>query len=229
MHMNTKIWMLAASALLAIVTTASQAAIVGPVNVLNQVNDGSIPGVCGAPGDVNASVGGVPEMSLDLDQDGVADVCFGSASNNCNSGFNYDAISLGTTKLMTTNGNSIMDGANATLAFWNGQAVGPFQAVTGSISSASIGVPDVPMVFGFQGGSNSAATDVGYFSFTVKSSDCSVNFGRVDIAAGANTFSNAVAAVAAAVASVPVTSSTGLLVITALLGLFGFAQLRRQR
>lgn len=227
--MKIKVWSLAASALLSLFSLASQAAIVGPVNVLSQVNDGTRPAVC-VGGGLNVGAGGVAEMALDLDQDGVVDVCFGSTSGGCGAGFNYDALTLNTTKMMST-GGSIMNGTNATLAFWNGQAVGPFQGASGSISSANIGQPDVPMVFGFQGGSNSAATAVGYFSFTVKGSDCSINFGKVDIAANANTFSNAVVAVAAAavVAAVPLTSPLGLLVMASLLGLFGVAQVRRRR
>jgi len=226
--MKIKVWSLAASALLSLFSLASQAAIVGPVNVLSQVNDGTRPAVC-VGGGLNANGGGVAVMALDLDQDGVADVCFGSGSASCGANFNYDALTLNTTKMMST-GGSIMNGTNATLAFWNGQAVGPFQGATGSIGSANIGQPDVPMVFGFQGGSNSAATDVGYFSFTVKGSDCSINFGKVDIAPNANTFSNAVVAVvaAAAVAAVLLTSPIGLLVMASLLGLFGLAQVRRR-
>lgn len=225
-NMTIKFFQLAAWIIMILCTAASHAAIVGPVNVLSQVNDGSRPAVC--VGSLNVNIGGVSEMSLDLDQDGVADVCFGSATNNCSAGFNYDALSLNTTKLMAT-GDVIMNGANATLTFWNGQAVGPFQATSGSINSANIGQPDVPMVFGFQGGSNTAATDVGYFSFTVKSADCSISFGKVDIAAGANTFSNAVAASTATATPVPFTSPIGLLLMTSLIGLFGVAQVRGRK
>ncbi len=168
--MKIKVWSLAASALLSLFSMGSHAAIVGPVNVLSQVNNGTRPAVC-VGGGLNASAGGVAEMALDLDQDGVADVCFGSQSASCGANFNYDALTLNTTKMMST-GGSIMNGTNATLAFWNGQAVGPFQGTTGSIGSANIGQPDVPMVFGFQGGSNSPATAVGFFSFTVKGQFC---------------------------------------------------------
>ena len=226
--MKIKVWSLAASALLSLLSMGSHAAIVGPVNVLSQVNDGTRPAVC-VGGGLNANAGGVAEMALDLDQDGVADVCFGSQSASCGANFNYDALTLNTTKMMST-GGSIMNGTNATLAFWTGQAVGPFQGTTGSIGSANIGQPDVPMVFGFQGGSNSPATAVGFFSFTVKGSDCSINFGKVDIAANSNTFTNAVVAGAVgAVAAIPVTSPIGLLVMASLLGWFGVTQVRRRR
>ena len=225
--MKIDIRALAASVLLAVSAATSHAAIVGPVNILNQINDGTIPQVCGAFGDVNANVGGVSEMSLDLDQDSVADVCFGSISNTCTAGFNYDAVSLANTRLMTT-GFSIMNGTDATLTFWNGQSVGPFQGASGPIGSAPIGIPDVPMVFGFQGGSNSAPTDVGYFSFTVNSSDCSISFGSVDITANANTFSNAVVASAPTPAAIPTLSEWAMILMGSLMGLFAFTRIRRQ-
>ena len=121
-----------------------------------------------------------------------------------------------------------MNGTDATLTFWNGQSVGPFQVASGSISSANIGIPDVPMVFGFQGGSNSAATDVGYFSFTVNSSDCSISFGSVDITANANTFSNAVVASAPTPAAIPTLGEWAMFFLASLMGMFAFTRIRRQ-
>ncbi len=208
-----------------LLSSISHAAIVGPVNVLSQVNDGTVPAVC--VGSLNAAAGGVSEMALDLDQDNIADICFGSATAVCTAGFNYDALSLNTTRMMST-GGSIMNGTNATLAFWNGQAVGPFQAASGAINSANIGVQGSPMVFGFQGGSNTPLTEIGYFSFTVNA-DCSINFGSVDIASGANTFTNAVvAAPAAAAAPIPTLSEWGIIFLTSFMAIFGIWQVRRR-
>lgn len=217
-------WLLA-TVLSLFISSMSQAAIVGPVNVLSQTNNGTAPAVC--LGGLNTGSGGVAEMALDLDQDGVADICFGSASNFCTAGFNYDALSLNTTRMMAT-GGSIMDGANASLTFWNGKAVGPFQAATGSVNSANIGIQGAPMVFGFQGGSNTALTEVGYFSFTVNA-DCSINFGKVDIASGANTFSNAVVAAPTSAAAIPTLSEWSMLFLVSLMAMGGIWQVRRRQ
>jgi hypothetical protein len=193
----------------------SHAVIVGPVNVL-QTSDGAIPALCGG-GSMGAVAGGIAEMALDLDQDGTVDVCFGSYSDHCNANFNFDALTLNGTILSTqddASGFSIMGGANVTLAFWDGQAVGPnFQAASGSTSSANIGQPDEPLVFGFRGGSNTALTEYGMFSFTVNSADCSITFGSVDHENGANTYSSVVAPGAPANSeSIPTLSFWGLLV-----------------
>jgi len=174
-------------ALIAAAPSSVQAAIVGSVQVLQQVNDGSLPPLC--TGNLNASAGGVAELAMDLDQDGTVDVCFGSISNNCAAGFNYDAFTLNGTLLSTEDGSGMMGGVDATLAGRTGDPVGPnFQAASGSISSANIGVPDEPMVFGFKGGSSTATTEVGMFSFTVDSADCSITFGKVDYKTGTNTY-----------------------------------------
>lgn len=226
--MKNKFGLLLATVLSLLIGSISHAAIVGPVNVLSQINDGSLPAVC--VGGLNRNPGGVAEMALDLDQDNIADICFGSSSAACTAGFNYDALSLNTTRIMSTDGTSIMDGANATLAFWNGQAVGPFQAASGSISSAGIGVQGSPMVFGFQGGSNTPLTEIGYFSFTVNA-DCSINFGSVDIASGTNTFSNAVVAApaAATTAAIPTLSDWSTIFLISLMAMFGIRQVRRRQ
>jgi hypothetical protein len=224
--MKTVFLRFSATALFGLLTATSHAAIVGPVNVLSQVNDGTVSSACSG---INSNVNGVSEMELDLDQDGIADVCFGSASNVCTSGFNYDAKSLSGTLLMSTNGFSIMNGSNATLAYWNGLPVDPFQATSGNIGSAGIGVPDVPMVFGFKGGSSAgSANKIGYFSFTVNSSDCSINFGSVDMAASSNTFSDAVVASAPTPAAIPTLGEWAMILLASLMGLFAFSRIRRQ-
>lgn len=223
--MNKRFAFLLATVFSLLLSSISHATIVGPVNVLSQINNGTKPGAC-AGVDVNVNTGGVAEMALDLDQDNVADICFGSISNVCTAGFNYDAFTLNTTLMMTT-GTQIMNGTNATLAFWNGQAVGPFQGASGAINSANIGVQGSPMVFGFKGGSNTPVTGIGYFSFTVNA-DCSINFGSVDIATGANTFSNAVAAIVAA-APVPTVSEWGMILLIGVMAMFGMWQVRRRQ
>jgi hypothetical protein len=221
--MKNTIKLLLAGVLSLFISAVSHSAIVGPVNVLSQVNDGTVPAVC--VGSLNRSAGGVAEMALDLDQDGIADICFGSQTSSCTAGFNYDALSLNTTRMMST-GGSIMNGTNATLTFWNEQEVGPFQVASGSISSANIGVQGSPMVFGFQGGSNTALTEIGYFSFTVNA-DCSINFGSVDIASEANTFSNAVVATPTAATPVPTFSEWSLIFLISLMMMFGLWKVRR--
>lgn len=223
--MKTVFLRFSATALFGLLTATSHAAIVGPVNVLSQVNDGTVSLACSG---INSNVNGVAEMELDLDQDGVADVCFGSVSNVCTAGFNYDAKSLPGTLLMST-GGSIMNGLNATLAYWNGLPVDPFQASSGNIGSAQIGVPDVPMVFGFKGGSSAGSVNqIGYFSFTVNSSDCSISFGSVDMAPNSNTFSNAVVASAPTPAAIPTLGEWAMIFMASLMGLLAFARIRRQ-
>ena len=209
-------------------SSLSHAAIVGPVNVLT-VSDGIKPAEC--VGGMGAVAGGIAEMSLDLDQDGVVDVCFGSYDTACGANFNFDAYTANGTILSTQDdvlGNSIMGGVNpVTLAFWNGQPVGPnFQAASGSTSSANIGQPDEPLVFGFRGGSNTATTEYGQFSFTVHSADCSITFGSVDYQNGSNTYSSIVAAVTS-VATIPTLSFWGVMLLSGLLAYFGLRQQRK--
>jgi len=213
--------------------TLANAAIVGPVNVIAQVNDGTQPAQCTAS--LNDAIGGIIEMALDLDQDGTTDVCFGSNSTDCNAGFNFDASTHNGTILSTQgdgSGSQIMGGADTTLAFWDGQAIGPnFQAASGSTLSAGIGQTDQPLVFGFRGGSSTATTEYGMFSFTVNSADCSIDFGQVDYATGANTYSNIVAALVAAVVATPVPtlSTWGLLILSALVGFIGISKRNRKQ
>lgn len=174
-------------------------------------------------------------MALDLDQDGVVDVCFGSyTANSCPDGFNFDAITFNGTLLSTQDSifNSIMGGTDASMATWEGQEVGPnFQVSSGSTSSANIGIIGEPMVFGFRGGSNTPATEVGYFSFTVNE-DCSIDFGSVDYKTGSNTFSRSVQAGAkppVSAQSIPTMPVFMSLATACFMALMGFAGIRRTK
>jgi len=213
--------------------TFANASIVGPVNLLEQVNNGTRPVLCGSLS-LNAVAGGIIEMALDLDQDGVVDVCLASGHAHCNAGFNFDASTHNGTLLSSQSGpgGSIMGATNLTLAFWAGQVVGPnFQAASGVTGSSNFGQTDQPLVFGFRGGSNTATTEYGMFSFTVDSTDCSITFGSVDYASGGNTYSNIVAAVVTTVAATPVPtlSAWALLILSALIGFISISKRNKKQ
>ncbi len=146
-----------------------------PVTIIESFNDGTVPADC--VGALNFSAGGVPEVSLDLDGDAVADICLGSSSNSCSTGFNFDCANAAggaecSTEDDTSAPQSFMDN-EMRLASRSGDLVGPgFTSNTDSID----GVPtDTSLVFGFRNASNTPLT-LGFVPFRVNSADCSYTF-----------------------------------------------------
>jgi hypothetical protein len=146
------------------------------VNVIEAVNDGGLPIGCGN----NSAVGGIEEMSLDLDNDGVADICIGGAVSapNCLTPFNFDCSGTNAGSLCSTEQDSEIGeimGGSLFLADKQGDEVGPnFRIFAESIDGLFV---DNPLVIGFLDASSSPQT-IGYFSLTINSNDCSYEFGR---------------------------------------------------
>lgn len=161
--------------LLPLTVLANGAGGTSPVTIIESVNDGSLPADCVGP--LDAAAGGVPEVSLDLDGDAVADICLGSGSNSCSTGFNFDcANATGGAECSSEDdidaNQSFMDN-EMRLAARNGDLVGAgFTQNTDSID----GVPaDTELVFGFRNASNTPLT-LGFVPLSVNSTDCSYTF-----------------------------------------------------
>ncbi len=143
---------------------------------IDSLNDGSVP--VGCSGAVNNAAGGVFEVSLDLDSDGVEDICLGSGSASCDAGFNFDCVSAtGGSQCSIQNNllgqnNEFMEG-DLLLSTRAGQAIGPL--FVNATESTDAVMADTDLVFGFQGASNHPGVE-GYVGLRVNSSDCSYQF-----------------------------------------------------
>ncbi len=146
-----------------------------PVTIIASVNDGSLPTDC--TGMLNAAAGGIPEVSLDMDGDMVADICLGSATNSCDMGFTLDCASaVGGAECATEDDISapqvFMDN-ELRLISRSGDLVGAgFDLQPDPASNVP---PDSQLVFGFRNPSNTPLT-LGFADFTVNSADCSYTF-----------------------------------------------------
>lgn len=146
-----------------------------PITIIESLNDGNLPAAC--TGQLDALAGGVPEVSVDLDGDMIADVCLGSASNSCALGFDLDCVSAtGGAECATedsVNPPQVFMDNELRLASRNGDLVGP--GFDQQPDSATNVAPDNQLVFGFRNASNTPLT-LGFAGFTVNSSDCSYVF-----------------------------------------------------
>lgn len=146
-----------------------------PVTIIEILNDGSVPADC--VGVLDAAAGGVPEVSLDLDGDAIADICLGSATSSCDGGFDLDCgIATGGAECATEEDISapqvFMD-SELRLIVRSGDLVGA--GFDQNPDSASNVPPDSQLVFGFRNASDTPLT-LGYTGFSVNSSDCSYTF-----------------------------------------------------
>lgn len=153
-----------------------------PITIIESLNDGSVPADC--LGGLDAAAGGLPEVSLDLDGDALADICLGSTTTtaSCAAGFSLDCSA-------TSGGGecSTEDDISAPQVFMddelrlivrNGDLVG---AGFDQNPDAAMNIPaDAPLVFGFRNGTNTPLT-LGFAALSVNASDCSYNFGEAQI------------------------------------------------
>ncbi|GEM_PF-1176323 len=144
-----------------------------PVTVIESLNDGNVPVSCGV---MNSNANGVFEVSLDVDEDGIEDICLGSGSNTCAGGFNFDCASGLNNSLCSTEDNNTSNtlmAADVRLSTHLGDAVGPnFINSTDSTDGVPTGEA---LVIGFLGSSNYPGLR-GYFGLNVDETDCSYTF-----------------------------------------------------
>ena len=162
-----------------LLTVTGQALAVGSsfdVSVIDSVNDGSVPAGCS----INSGAGGIAEVSLDLDEDGIADLCIGGGDPpaNCSADFNLDCSSVAGGSLCSAEEDSV----NSTFMAGDfsyssrfGDQVGPtFVAETGSVDGP---FGDTLLAVGFSGASSNPGL-LGYFIMRINGADCSLGFGR---------------------------------------------------
>ena len=187
-----------------------------PVDVIEELNDGSEPAGC----DINQLSGGLPEASFDLDGDGFADICFGSNANTCSGTVNFDcsaASGNSNCSLQTNVEGGFMDG-DATAATNNGNPVGPNFDDSPTSITVAIGTP---LVVGFQGASTNASL-TGYFNFQIDDVDgtnCSYTFGSVYVDDGSEglDYGDTVGGPSPSATAVPTLSQWGLILLSMLL------------
>ena len=202
------------------------------VTAISESNDGTDPPNCS--GILNAA-GGPPEVTLDLDNDGIQDICLGSnTTNSCVGSINLDcSASLGNGSSCSEQDsaptNRLMD-SNPFAAANFGNPVGPiFRTSANGIDGSFLGTP---LVIGFQGTSSNAAL-TGYFELQINDVDgtnCSYSFGNAYVDDGSTGINYGdIPASAGAATPVPTMSLYGLILTTLGLLLLGSRHLRRVR
>jgi hypothetical protein len=199
-----------------------------PVIIISETNDGTDPPNCS--GILNAA-GGPPEVSLDLDNDGIEDICLGSSSLSCSDPINLDCSAS------TTGNGSLCSLQNAATRLMDsdpvaasnfGNLVGP-NFVPGP-TSISVPLLGTPLVIGFQGVSTNPAV-TGYFELQINDVDgtnCGYSFGNAYVDDGSTGINYGDISRGAATA-VPTMSLYGLILTTLGLLLLGSRHLRRVR
>jgi hypothetical protein len=169
-------------------TVMAQADASYPVKVIFETNDGSNPPNCSSQ--IFNKAGGPPEVTLDLDNDGIQDICLGSVSLSCSDPINLDcsSSSLGSGSDCSEQNSSptrLMD-SNPVAAANFGNPVGPiFDTTANNITVPLLGIP---LVIGFQGTSSNAAL-TGYFELQINDVDgtnCSYSFGNAYVNDGSS-------------------------------------------
>lgn len=149
-----------------------------PVVVISETNNGDDPPDCRG---ILDQAGGPPEVTLDLDNDGIQDICLGSNSTTCANPVNIDCAesTLGSNgSLCSHESTNFFMGGDPTVTTNNGNPVGDdFRDEAVSVSASLLGEP---LVIGFQGVSSNAAL-TGYFEMQIDDVDgtnCSYSFGN---------------------------------------------------
>jgi hypothetical protein len=201
-----------------------------PVNVISESNNGDNPPNCSG---INSESGGPPEVTLDLDNDGIQDICLGSNATSCSDPINLDcsASTVGSGSFCSVQNvvNRLM-ASNPVAAANFGNPVGP--NFIPSATSISVPLLGIPLVIGFQGVSSNAAL-TGYFELQINDLDgtnCGYSFGNAYVDDGSTGINYGdIPASPGAATTVPTMSLYGLILTTLGLLLLGSRHLRRVR
>jgi hypothetical protein len=210
----------------------AQANVSYPVNVISEFNNGDNPPNCN---EIFNEAGGPPEVALDLDNDGIQDICLGSDTElSCVGPINLDCSASAegngaNCSEQGSNPNRLMDSDPFAAANF-GNPVGPiFRTSANGIDGSFLGTP---LVIGFKGTSSNAAL-TGYFELQINDVDgtnCSYRFGNAYVDDGSTGINYGdIPASAGAATTVPTMSLYGLMLTTLGLLLLGSRHLRRVR